>query len=581
MIRNLTRATAIIAVLGLGLAACEKQLEVSNPNSGDTQKVLATPTDAENLVAGYFKRWSTGLYGSITVVDGMTSVMSLMNFSSLANNCLNGRLPFAGADNFNTAGNVCTAEQLRIYSIENEVQRVASNFLVKADSLDLGSTARKSRDQAFAEFLRGISLGYIAMFYDSSAVVSPTMDQSAANCVPDPFTQVCRGALRGYKEVSDSAMAAFARAITYTNAPVTGGNGFPIPSTWIPSNTNYTAPEFVKLIRSYRARIRANIARTPAERAAVDWTSVIADAQNGITSDELVTTSNSTTSGSGMINSWRAQYDGAGLWHQMPPFIIGMADTSGAYNAWLSTPLTSRGTGNVGFIMATPDNRFPQGVGRAAQQADFAISSCAVAATVCKRYFVNRPAGSDQFAGAGWGWSNYDFARFHSWTTKGDGGTGQLGNTIYFAKTELDMLQAEGLYRQGNYAAAGALVNLSRQANGKLPAITVFDAVTPVPGGNACVPKVPVGPNFTTAACGNLFEALKYEKRIETAYTVIGPWYFDGRGWGDLPQGTALFWATPNEDILARGKAQASLYGVGVGVGDAPNSSAAKGTYGW
>ena len=571
MIRHLNRRTALTALLGLGLtAACDKQLVVTNPNSGDTQKVLGTPTDAENLVGGYYKRWSTGLYGSLTVIDGMTSVMSLMNFSSLANNCMNGRLPFAGADNFNTAGNVCTAEQLRIYSIENEVQRVASSFLGQVDAgLALPSTAQKQRDQAFAEFLRGISLGYIAMFYDSTAVITSKTDAQ------DP------GALLPYTQAMDSSFAALQRAIDYASAPATGVNGFPLPSTWIPSPTSYSAAEFVKLVRSYRARFRANVARTPAERAAVNWALVVSDAQAGITSDQLVTTSNTTTSGSGMLNSWRAQYDGAGLWHQMPPFIIGMADTSGAYNAWLATPLTSRGTGNVGFLMATPDNRFPQGVGRPAQQADFAISSCAVALTPCKRYFVNRPAGSDQFAGAGWGWSNYDFARFHSWTTKGDAGTGQQGNVIYFAKAELDLLQAEGLYRTGNYAGAAALINNTRVTNGKLPPITVFDAVTAVSGGNACVPKVPQPPAYTSAACGNMFEALKYEKRIETAFTVIAPWYLDGRGWGDLPKDTPLYWATPDEDLLARGKKNAQLYGVGIQVGDAPNSAATKGTYGW
>jgi hypothetical protein len=569
MIRNLTRYVALAAVIGIGLGACEKQLEVSNPTSGDTEQVLATATDAENLVGGYFKRWSTGVYGSITVIEGMTGVMSMMNFSSLANNCLNGRLPFAGIDNSNTAGNVCTAEQARVYQIENEVQRVASSFLGKVDGgLDLQTPARKARDQAFAEFLRGISIGYIAMFYDSTAVITSKTDPVDA------------GKLVGYLEATDSAYAAFQRAIDFANTPVTGGQGFPIPSTWIPSPTTLSAPEFVKLVRSYRARLRANVGRTPAERAAVNWALVIADAQNGITADHQVLTSNNTTSGSGVVNSWRAQYDGAGLWHQMPPFIIGMGDVSGNYQQWLTTPLTSRGAGNNGFFMVTPDTRFPQGANRAAQQADFAINTCATSGSVCKRYFVNRPGGSDQFAGAGWGWSNYDYQRFHPWRVAGDANAGQQGNTIFMAKTEVDMLQAEGLIRTGNYAAAAALINITRKKNG-LTEITAFDGTSPVPGGAACVPQVPVGPTYTTVACGNMMEAMKWEKRIETAFIALGPWYLDSRGWGDLPQGTPLYWATPNEDLLSRGLSSSKLYGVGIGVGDAPNSSAAKGTYGW
>ena len=73
------------------------------------------------------------------------------------------------------------------------------------------------------------------------------------------------------------------------------------------------------------------------------------------------------------------------------------------------------------------------------------------------------------------------------------------------------------LRNQGKFAEAGALVNITRTKNG-LPAITAFDATTPVPGGaRGCVPKMPQG---STVTCGNLWEALKYEKRIETAYTL-------------------------------------------------------------
>jgi hypothetical protein len=348
-------------------------------------------------------------------------------------------------------------------------------------------------------------------------------------------------------------------------------------------------------VKSYKARLRANVARTPAERAAVDWAAVVADASGGITSDHLIT--GSTTSGPG--NSWRTQYDAATTWHQMPPFIIGMADVSGTYASWLATPVGDRGAGNTGFFMVTPDLRFPQGATRAAQNADFAIGSCEVVSTPCKRYFLNRIAGSDQFSGAGWGWSNYDFVRFHSWVTKGDG-TGRNGNTVFFTKAENDLLQAEGLYRQGNYAAAGALVNKTRTAGmttvapivatgGGLPAITVFDGCdpqsstncgTPVPGGSDCVPKTPTGPG-NSLVCGNLWEALKYEKRIETAYTAYANWYLDERGWGDLPENTSLFWAVPYQDLQARGRPLSAIYGAGPGPGNAPNSVAAKGTYGW
>jgi hypothetical protein len=319
-------------------------------------------------------------------------------------------------------------------------------------------------------------------------------------------------------------------------------------------------------MRSYRARFAAGVARNPTERAAVKWSEVLADAQAGITADH----DNITNVTTGPFNTWLSQWYSYGTWHQMTPFVIGMGDVSGAYQTWLATPLDAR---PAGFTMVTPDLRFPQGDTRAAQQADFAITSCQGAAQTCKRYFVNRPSGNDPSGGLGWGQSNYDHARFFSWRTSGDAGTARNGKLVFMTKAEIDMLAAEAQYRLGNYAAAAALINTTRVKNG-LPAITVFDATSPVPGGASCVPKVPVGPTFTTTACGNIFEAMKWEKRLETAYTHFGAWFQDSRGWGDLPAGTGIDFAVPYQDLQVRGHA---IYSKGGGL----PGTAAKGTYGW
>jgi hypothetical protein len=265
----------------------------------------------------------------------------------------------------------------------------------------------------------------------------------------------------------------------------------------------------------------------------------------------------------------------------MTPFIIGMADVSGTYAAWISQPLGDRGSTGA-FFMVTPDLRFPQGTTRVAQQADFAITTCEAAGSSCKRYFVNRPGGSDQFAGNGWGWSNYDFVRFHSWRIAGDGGQSQNGKIVFYTKAELDLLGAEGHIRKGNFAEAAALINNTRVAGGGLPAITAFDATSPVPGGVDCVPKTPVNAANSgggTLTCANMMEAMKYEKRIETAYTHFADWFLDMRGWGDLPEGTPLHWAVPYQDLQARGRSGGAIYSTGVGT--AGGAAAAKSGYGW
>lgn len=559
MLRNILRCGALIGLAGIG--ACN--LDVQNPNQPETERTLASPNDVESLLANYYLRWHTAIYGnSLSNVRGMANVQSFENYSSLSNNCQGQRVGIPRPANDNGIGNGCGPEQLRVYQIESEVTRVATSVLKQFEDpkYTLGNVPRDIRAKAFAEFLRGLSLGYLALTYDSAAVVSVQMKADEA------------GNLVGYKEVMDSALAAFQRAIDYTNDAQVASQ-FPI--TWIPTPTVQSQAEFTRLIRSYRARFRANNARTPTERAAVDWNAVIGDAQNGITADHI----NITSSTAGPFNDWVSQTLSYGTWHQMTPFIIGMGDNSGSYAAWIGQPVDQRGTAGA-FFMTTPDTRFPQGSSRAAQQADFALTGCSTAGSTCKRYFVNRPSGSDVTAAQGWGASNYDFARYYPWRTAGSaaGGTARNGPFPFFLLSELKMLEAEGQIRTNNFAAAVTLVNTSRAAAG-LPALTAADNTTPVPGGNDCVPKVPVGPAFNTIACGNLMEAMKWEKRMETAYGHFLAWFLDGRGWGDLAEGTPLHWAVPYQELQARGRPQSAIYSTGLGTQG--GAAAAKGTYGF
>lgn len=581
MMQSLIRYGALAALTGL--VACD--LAVKNPNAPGTKEVLATPADAEALLGSYYRRWHAPMYATINNLWGMANVQSFENYSSLANEAQNARVSIPRPANDNTIGNVAQSNQQRMYFVHGEVTRIASNILAQLNStgFTLGSPARDLRAKSFGEFLRGLSLGYVAMFYDSAAIISPAMAGD------DP------GVLRGYREVMDSAIVAMDRAVIHATAAAsaTGAGGFPLPSDWIPSPTSFTSAEFIRLIRSYRARLRASVARTPAERAnisaggIVDWNAVIADAQNGITANH----DNITNTTTGPRKNWIAQYmstvASGGVWHQMTPFVIGMADVSGTYATWIAEPLATRGSSGA-FLMTTPDLRFPQGATRAAQQADLDISTCTAASTVCKRYFRNRPTANDQTAGEAWGFSNYDHVRFYSWARSGDG-TGENGKIVFFTKAELNLLEAEGHLRKAtpDYAAAAALINISRTAGmvggvatgGGLPPITAFDATSPVPGGANCVPKVPVNARVSgggTVTCGNMMEALKYEKRIETAYTHFAAWFLDMRGWGDMAEGTPLHWAPPYQDLQAR---NVPIYSTGLNTSG--GAAAARGTYGW
>src|SRR5512147_949597 len=89
---------ALLAAFGLG-ACSDQSLEVTNPNAGETERVLGTPDDAEKLLGIYYKRWYSGLFGGPcanppVTLEGMANIMSMQNYSSLNNNCQNSRYPF-------------------------------------------------------------------------------------------------------------------------------------------------------------------------------------------------------------------------------------------------------------------------------------------------------------------------------------------------------------------------------------------------------------------------------------------------------------------------------------------------------
>src|SRR5262245_41714221 len=63
MTRLLHRYAGLLAIPAF--AACsDERLGVTNPNNGETKRVLGTPQDAENLIGSYYKRWSSGVFGS-------------------------------------------------------------------------------------------------------------------------------------------------------------------------------------------------------------------------------------------------------------------------------------------------------------------------------------------------------------------------------------------------------------------------------------------------------------------------------------------------------------------------------------
>jgi hypothetical protein len=560
--------TGVVGALAIvTLAACNDKLVVTDLNAPDQTRALASAADVENLLTTQFRNIWNNEQGYVIGMEMQMECLGMESASTLGN-AEAGRfcgLPRVPDDN--SRGNASYLEKynpyLYIYRAVRSVAIGLNQMYQPGFTFVPADNKETARDFAYGYFEMGVGLGDIALVYDSGAVVKPGDNLNGA---APPFV--------GPDTLMAVALAYLDSAIAYAaQNPAVGNNGWPTPSTWI-NGQSLSAAAFTQLARSYKARFRAGLARTPAARAAVNWAAVIADAQAGIQSDFIL----QITPGPPL---W--QYDPSQMflfaaWHQMWQYMVGMADTSTAaqaasigscnYSGYLANQANCSP-----FLVVTPDKRFPAGTTRALQNT---ASGCSGSnciqppATAPYPYLRNRLSGNDSPAPTQMQ-SEYDFYRFEA--TLAAQFTGPI---VIMAKAEMNGLIAEGYIRANNVAAALPYINPTRQAAG-LPALTMTDTTTRVPGtdgvagSQGCVPKIPdPATNYLSAKCGNVWEAMKWEKRMETAYTHWGAWFTDGRGWGDLPQYSILEYPTPYQELDTR---QHPLYSTSA---QAPN----KGTYG-
>ncbi len=576
-------ATGFVVVAVISGVGCNDFLDVSNYNDPNIESAYSTPAVLEQIIASAGQRVFSDLHDCTTCLTPSLLVMSFQYYSTNANFGMSTRQELPRNPISNARNNGTHGENFHDFSGMSRDSRLTADAVQALDALiarggTLGNprfdnTDENLRARSFALFANAWALGNLALMYDSAAIVTHMSPPAIEETPP----------LSGYGAVMNAALAQFDSAIAVALDP-RAASAFPLPDTWMNGNVLSLA-DYVRMIRSYKARFRAGVARTPTERAAVDWDAVIADATNGITKDFVIQLNPAA--------GWDMGLEG-GLSLRMPMWYYGMADTTGAYGAWLGQALDAR----LPFVLKTGDQRWPWGE-TSEEQGSHRQSQWSYDAFP---YIINTES---MTGGVGWGYSLYSFRRFGA--IEENQGSGPW---VAIPKIEIDMLAAEGYIRKSDFVSAAALIDQSR-ARAQLPPLSgyVTDASTPVPGAtyepvlrisdnpldpskkdtvqvgwelasvvpgsSSCVPQVPIPPSFTTTACGNIMEAMKYEKRLETALTGYGTWFTDARGWGDLPEGTALQWPVPYEEMDAR---QQPFYNLG-GIGGL--SGAAKGTYGF
>ena len=540
--RSLLGTAAIAAVAG----GCY-DLSV-DPNSGIArQKVLTTPADLEVFAASSFLNlWAAMTNGNpwsglSVAADQMESSHSNFGMYDMSKNP---REPLNNAATYSNYGLIKSAWANFYEANANASDVIGSIERNNIKIIDITSNRdNTSRTVSFSKMIQGVSHTYLGMLYDQAVIINEDQDLQ-------DVTKLSNLPLSPYREVVDSGIKFLGEALAILDTA-----NFVLPLTeqlWI-YGTQSSSGELEQFIHSSIARAMVYSARTPAERDAVNWQTVLDHINKGIVLDfgprgrpntlldfgywySITNSPVGNFAGNNTLNSSRTRTDLK---------VIGPADTSAAYRTWLAR-------------VADPAaiNEHPPGIAsgdRRIEQATATFDSTKAGSNLIRYYPVDPPTSAMPVERGTKYYSNYWF-----------NATAPLGNAlaqlalrqhVVLTVAEMNMLKAEAYIRLGRPQDAVDIINLTRTAavgaGPNLAPVTVNGTVGP--GATAaeiaaCVPKRADG------TCGDLWDALIYEKRLIT-YGYDGLTAFaDMRGWGCLQPGTPLHLPVPADQLILMGR---------------------------
>jgi hypothetical protein len=543
------KVTVFATLLLFGAMGCA-DLDVTNPNAPDRDRALTEAGDVESLLGGAFSNWHLAMND----IDGPGPLLSTIAFQHSAFPANFSMVFYSGFPRREFVNDQARGEYFEVANAWIWNYRAISSVNDAIQAIDAGEfqlpADRERRARAFGAFVRGLAHGSVALMFDQGPIVDESVGFDEAG-LPD----VSLDDFVSYEELMEAAMGFFDEAIAQAEA-----GPFPdIPSAW--AQNDITRDQLIGYAHAMKAQFRAANARTPEERGAVDWQAVLDDLGQA----QPWTIEYGPTEDRYHFNWLYMNFLG---WSQETYFIMGMADQSGNVQQWFERDVLEREPVIDGqeVLVVTPDTRFPQGATIEEQEANPGTQ-------------IRLPPGANAVAGwarpdrGTWRWSYYKWIQADPALEFGDAYTSHLnryagvGTIDVLPESELRMLEAEANFWLGNLGATASLVNESRTAAG----LNATDAG----GTNAsCVPRIPVG---DWPCADDLYELMKWEWRMENRmyFPYSAPWYFHGRGWGDLPEGTPLHFPVPAREYELEGGERYTFGGIG-----GPGASAGS-TYGY
>jgi hypothetical protein len=497
--------SALAGGAALAAAGCQ-ELTLTNPNNPDRGRTLRQPASVEALASSSFRAWwpnahdEAPVWALSTMADEFTA--AFFDFGILTASSE----PRVAYDNSPTYADRFV-NQDPWYSLYATLAQT-NDVLVATDSglkIMNGTQDDTPRARAVAKFVQGLSHGYLALYFDRAWIIN---ERVLPDTLVVPGTTRLKGEASPYRAVMDTALSELAEA-----ARIAQAGSFTLPEGgWVFQSMN--AQEFARLARSYSARLRAQVARSREERQAVNWTQVIADVDAGMTRDFApVAVPGVFFNDFTRVAARTRVATQPGDFARVDYWTLGPADSTNRFLGWLSTPVSSR----TRFQMVTKDRRI-QPAGQPAQDG---------------KYFGYTTSQRFQDARGTYHQSNYWYKR------SGTGNLWENGPQLALSVDEMQLLKAEGLIRLNRAAEAVPLVNRTRVRNGELPPVTLEGP----PTGAGCVPRKLDG------QCGSLWDALRYEKRLELIGVHPAGAFLDARGWHMLLQGTPIHLPVPGREL--------------------------------
>ena len=491
---------AVSAVAISALFTSCLSLDVVNPNGLGIETVFSNASNTEAALIGTFKAY-TEMYRatcptlafSIWGNDVTSTSLTYIDYSGEP------RIPINNLDNLN-----CTTRYGYYTTFEAAAGAREAFQGIIANGLKFGTidaTTPNGKDTPsrliFAKFIIAVTTLNHALYFDQAFIADTATPQGARGDSLSPSAQVLSKAVDELRNVMADARAAA---------------DFTLPTTFV-NGRAITRDEIVRICMSYIVRSQVYYPRTPAERAAVNWGRVLAQLDSGITRDFGAQADPAIAgTGSTYINNSFAQNT-----VRIHNRLLGPSDTSGQYQAWLAKTVADRNA----FTITTPDRRVHGATNSVAGTRFTRLTSTMGSAT-------NGPYLT----------SSYRSTRYLN--TAAD--SGNRAFVLLLSLDEMKFIRAEALYRLGRATEAAALINPTRVAAN----LKAVDANGP-PAGRDCVPKKDDG------TCGDLFDAIQYEKRIELyPYNGDVTW-FDARGWGKLIKGTPLQLPVSGRELITLG----------------------------